>query len=334
MRSKFWRVAITLVGLAIGLAVLYFLLSREGLAAVVVALMSFGVWPWLGFLFVSLLNFCFFTRRWQVIVNAQLPAKERVGFGRIYFHRLAGYATGYLTPGTQVAGEPVRVALHVADGVPAKTATSAAVIDIAFEIMAFVIFVIAGLVLAVVEGFSSNSLILVSAGLLLILGLMISFFWSIGTGRGFFSHLFRWTGLGRFKGLHPWEQQLLKTEALMSRFLASNPWRIARVSVLSALGVSFRIFEVFYIAWFFGVPLSFSQAFLVSTLPGLTLLLPIPGGLGLFEGSFAAVFALLVIPLNPVAFALIIRLRDAVFIAVGTAHLAIQGARFYAKKRA
>ncbi len=332
MKEKFWRGLILTVGLLIGAAVFYFLLVREGVDTVVVNIQNFGLWPLLGFVAISLLNFCLYTKRWQLIVNAQLPSDHQVGFGRIYLHRLAGYAMGYLTPGTQVAGEPVRVALHVADGVPAKEATSAAVIDIAFDIMAFVIFVVAGVILAVVEGLSSDSAVVIFLGLGLTLALMISFFWAIGTGRGFFQHLFRWTGLARIKRLKFWEEQLIATEALMSKFLAAQPWRIVRLSVISALAISFKIVEVFYIAWFFGVPLTFAQAFLVSTLPGVVLLLPVPGGLGLFEGGFAAVFALLAIPLNPVSFALIIRLRDAIFIAVGVAHLAIQGVQVYAKK--
>ena len=122
MKGKYWQGFIFVAGLAIGLAVFWFLLRREGVATVSANLESFGLWPLLGFVAISLINFCLYTKRWQMIVNAQLPIDERVGFGRIYLHRLAGYATGYLTPGTQVAGEPVRVALHVADGVPVKVA--------------------------------------------------------------------------------------------------------------------------------------------------------------------------------------------------------------------
>ena len=332
MKGKYWQGFIFVAGLAIGLAVFWFLLRREGVATVSANLESFGLWPLLGFVAISLINFCLYTKRWQMIVNAQLPIDERVGFGRIYLHRLAGYATGYLTPGTQVAGEPVRVALHVADGVPVKVATSAAVIDIAFDIMAFVVFVVAGMLLAVISGLSSDSTLLIFIGLGLALGLMIAFFWAIGTGRGFFQHFFRLIGLSRIKRLDAWEESLIQTEALMSKFLAAKPWRIIRLSVISAIAISFKILEVFYIAWFFGVQLTFAQAFLVSTLPGITLLLPIPGGLGLFEGGFATIFTLLAIPLNPISFTLIIRLRDAIFIAIGVTHLSIQGGKIYAKK--
>jgi uncharacterized protein (TIRG00374 family) len=332
MKEKYWHALIFSIGLLIGLGVFYFLLVREGISQVIENLAHFGIWPLLGFVIISLVNFCLYSKRWQMIVNAQLPADHQVSFGRIYLHRLAGYATGYLTPGTQIAGEPVRVALHVADGVPAKEATSAAVIDIAFDIAAFVVFVIAGVVLAVIEGLSSDSAALIFIGLAIALGLMIAFFWLIGSGRGFFQHLFRWSGLARIKRLKYWEEQLIATEALMSKFLAAQPWRIVRLSLISALAISFKILEVFYIAWFFGVQLNFGQAFLVSTLPGITLLLPIPGGLGLFEGGFATVFTLLSIPLDPVSFTLIIRLRDAIFIAIGVAHLTIQGGKIYGKK--
>ena len=74
--------------------------------------------------------------------------------------------------------------------------------------------------------------------------------------------------------------------------------------------------------------LTFGQAFLIGTLPGVALLMPIPASLGIFEGGFAVVFGLLGVPLTAVAFALIIRLRDVIFITVGTIHGIKQGAIF------
>jgi uncharacterized membrane protein YbhN (UPF0104 family) len=113
----------------------------------------------------------------------------------------------------------------------------------------------------------------------------------------------------------------------MREFLTSEASPRLRVALLAFIVIAFRVVEVFYLAWFFGVSLTFAQAFLGATLPGIALLLPVPGGIGFFEGGFAAVFETLGIPLSAVAFALLIRLRDIVFIAIGSFWIARRGER-------
>lgn len=66
-----------------------------------------------------------------------------------------------------------------------------------------------------------------------------------------------------------------------------------------------------------GVNLSFTQAFLSSTIPYFALLLPVPGGLGILESGHTAVFLLLGVSINAFAFVFIIRLRDFIFILFG-----------------
>jgi uncharacterized membrane protein YbhN (UPF0104 family) len=130
------------------------------------------------------------------------------------------------------------------------------------------------------------------------------------------------------KFLKRYEEPLVSMENMMTDFLRGDVRLIALVAFLSITVISFRVVEVFYLAHFFGFDINFAQAFLVSTLPGIALLLPVPGGVGVFEGSFGLVFALLAIPLNPVSFALIIRSRDLVFIFVGIAHMTTRGGKF------
>jgi hypothetical protein len=63
----------------------------------------------------------------------------------------------------------------------------------------------------------------------------------------------------------------------------------------------------------------------MSTLPGVSLLLPVPAGLGVFEGSNAGMFALLGVAINPVAYTMIIRARDFLFIGLGIFHAVRSG---------
>ncbi|MFH1712042.1 MAG: lysylphosphatidylglycerol synthase transmembrane domain-containing protein [Patescibacteria group bacterium] len=322
-----------LLSLALGIGVFAYFVYQEGFFEIIESLQSFGVLAFIGFITISLLNFVFYSWRWQIIINNHLPKKERVPLARMYLHRLGGYAVSYLTPAAQVGGEPVRIALLSSEGVSLKAATSSVILDIAFELSAYIVFIIAGVLLAILQGFGDGeSMIIIVVGLSVTLAILILFFVLLAYGKGFFVHLFRFTRFNRIKKLQKFEKGIIQTEQLMTDFLAKKKQLLFIIAALSMTVISFRVVEVFYIASFFGVELNFAQAFLTSTLPGIALLMPVPAGLGLFEGGFSAVFSILNVPLNAVAFALIIRLRDVVFIFFGLLHILSRGRKFVESK--
>lgn len=303
-----------------------YLVYKEGWDSIIGSLIDFGFLPFVGFVVLSLFNFVLYSWRWQLIVNAHLSQTKRLGLGRIYLHRMAGYAVSYLTPAAQVGGEPVRIGMLMSDGVPAKKATSAVALDITIELIAYMSFIVAGVVLAVITGIDQNgSLIWIGIGLVAALALLFGILIALAKGSYIvkkFVHVFWFDRVGRLKGLVTW---LIDTEQQMHRFVKGRTGLLIGVSALAFIVITFRVVEAFYIAYFFGFPLSFAQAFLIATLPGIALLLPVPAGVGVFEGGFAAVFTILGVPLASVAFALIIRLRDTAFITIGSIHAVRQG---------
>ncbi|MFA6018407.1 MAG: lysylphosphatidylglycerol synthase transmembrane domain-containing protein [Patescibacteria group bacterium] len=308
---------------ALGITLLYVLLAREGLGNIVEHIRAFGFWPFVGFVGISMVNFMLYSIRWTMILHRQVSEKRyKLSVWRMYWHRMTGYAFGYLTPLNQAGGEPVRVALLCADGVPSQSAVASATLDIAFELCSYVVFIALGVVLALVERQGgTQTLVIMGIGLLIAFGILMMFFFALARGKSIaypFFHRFRLSKIKRLQGFECW---LEDTEKLMQKFFAGGALRVFIISILSMAMVAFRVVETFYIAWGFGVSLNFAQAFLISSLPGLALLLPVPGGLGLFEGGFAAVFVALGVGMNPLAFSMIIRLRDAVFIILGVGHM-------------
>ncbi|MFH1767466.1 MAG: lysylphosphatidylglycerol synthase transmembrane domain-containing protein [Patescibacteria group bacterium] len=334
MKAKTWfNIGVTILTFLIGLAVLIFLIWQEGPESVENNIVAFGLLPIIGFVCISLANFTLYSLRWQIILNSHLPKEKHIPLHKMYMHRLAGFAMSYLTPAAQVGGEPVRIAMVSTEGVSIRAATSSVVLDIAFELSAYIVFILAGVLLAIWEGLGdSNSFLIIGAGLLILLISLVSFFAAMAYGKGFFSNIFSLLGLRRFKRLQSIDRGIRDSEHLMAEFLAGKPKRLIVVSLLSLAVISFRIIEVFYIAYFFGVNLDFGSAFLVGTLPGIALLLPVPAGLGIFEGGFSAVFSLLGIPLSAVAFALIIRIRDAIFISLGVMFILSKGRAFVERR--
>lgn len=318
----------------IGVALLYALLAHEGFGNIVEHVRTFGFWPFIGFVVISMMNFVLYSIRWTMILRRQVKEKRHtLSVWRMYWHRMTGYAVGYLTPLNQAGGEPVRVALLIADGVPSQSAVASATLDIAFELCSYVVFIALGVIFALVEHQGgTGTLMTMGAGLAIAFGLFLSFFIALARGKAMARPLFHTLGLDKIKRLRGAEHWLEATEGLMRGFFAKGNGVIIGISVLSMTMVAFRVVETFYIAWGFGVSLNFAQAFLISSLPGLALLLPVPGGLGIFEGGFAAVFVALAVPMSPIAFSLIIRLRDVVFIGLGVMHMIRTGTSWALKK--
>ncbi len=313
-----------------------YLVYKTGPESVLKNLLAFGILPLVGFISISLSNFLLYCIRWKIILDQMIPVGKRIPLRRMFLHRMSGFAAGYLTPGAQVAGEPVRVAMLHSEGIPLKEATSSVVLDLAFEITAFVLYVAMGLGFAFASGVGAGgtgllwSVIFISVLLVILIG----FFIATITGNGFFHRMLAFTKLNRFSAVAKLEMWLKETEALMSQFFVKKTGTILLVIALSLLMASFKAVEAIFIAYFLGVHISVTDAFLMSTLPGVALLLPVPGGLGVFEGSNAAMFALLGLPLDPIAYTVVIRLRDFLFIAIGVFHAIASGEKIVGGLRA
>ncbi len=322
-----------LFGLLLGGGIFALLVLRTGAGDVWSSLVAFGILPLMGFVTISLLNFCLYTTRWKLILDAMLPVEKRIPFHKLFLNRMSGFAAGYLTPAAQVAGEPIRVAMLHGDGVPVKEATSSVILDLAFEVTAFVVYVSAGVGFALVNGLGSGpglywSVLFISVLLVILIG----FFVATITGNGFFHHMLRATRMNKYKAVASFERWLIETEILMSEFFVGRTLRIIVVIILSLCMATFKAVEAIFIAHFFGVDIKVTDALLLSTLPGVSLLLPIPAGLGVFEGSNTAIFDLLQIPINPVAYTIVIRLRDFCFIGIGVLYAVFRGEALFSKR--
>lgn len=316
-----------------GLGLFTFLIWRTGATATYESLVAFGVLPCLGFIGISLLNFTLYSLRWQIIVNDMAP-QHRLSLSRVFMHRMSGFAAGYLTPASQIASEPIRVAMLRTDGVPLKEATGSVVLDLVFEISAVVVFMVSGIVLAVTQGLGGTDAMVGAVGFIaLLVVFLIAFFWRMARGSGFFSsgmRVFRLQKVVRLQQLYHW---VVETEGLMSKFFVGKPLILAFIVLLSIVMVSFKAVETYFLIHFFGVDLTIRDTFLLATLPGIVLLLPVPAGLGVYEGSNAAIFSLLGLQLNAVAYTAIIRVRDFVFIMLGVMHAVLSGEGLFGKTK-
>lgn len=332
MQERIRHIAIGIVATGLGGALFAFLVWKTGIGVIIENIRAFGLFVFCGFVALSALNFGLYTLRWKIILE-EIERKKKVNFFRLFFHRMSGFATGYLTPAAQVAGEPVRVALLASEGISAKTATSSVVLDLAFEISAFVLYVVVGVVLAVTTGVGAGALGAVAYIFLGILVVVLAlFFISVAKGWNMFRGLLAQPFIVKHKRLHAAADWLVEVEEMMTKFFAGQTRMLVGVILLSCVMTGFRAVEIWFIAWGFGEVIGPSSAILLSTIPGLVLFAPVPGGLGLFEASTAAMLATLGIPTPAIAFTLIIRLRDFLFILVGVYHGIQEGAGWIGRR--
>jgi uncharacterized protein (TIRG00374 family) len=332
MKERTRHIAIGGIATALGGALFAFLLYKAGPSAIWHSVQSFGLLSFCGFLAISLLNFGLYAFRWKIIL--QEIEQKPVRYVRLFLHRMSGFATGYLTPGAQVAGEPVRVALLATEGISTKTATSSVILDLAFEISAFVVYVVLGMALAFTAGAGKGTFgpfAYIALGVLVV-GMAI-FFISIAKGWNIFQKLLKKAFIVRHKRLFAFCEWLSGVEKMMTQFFAGRTRILIVVILLSAVMTGFRAVEILYIGWGFGEEISLSSAILLSTIPGLVLLAPVPGGLGLFEASTAAMLTALSIPIPAIALAFVIRLRDFTFILIGAFHGLREGAGWMGRSK-
>ena len=320
------RLAVFILFLALGIALFAGVIIQTGVDEIWRNLRQFSFLNFLIFIFLSTLNFCLYTLRWDIILRRIQAPNEKVPFGRLFLHRMSGFALSYLTPTAQTGGEPLRIMMLQHDGIPSKTAASSVIIDKALEFASLIVFISVGIGLALIDGsLPAKTELIFGIIIVIFIAGVFWFYYSSVKDIGFFSSILRFTRLTKFSRIKRLEEKFLEIEGQMAAFY-KNHLRVFILLILISLAISaFLLLEHYLVARFMGVRLTFFQTFLASTIPYLAYMVPIPGGLGLLEGGHAAMFALLGVNINAFVLVFIIRIRDLVFVMVGLLHASKQG---------
>lgn len=320
------RLIIFSVFLIAGIALFIGMILQTGLEEIYANLRQFKLFHFGIFLALSTLNFMLYTLRWHLILKA--IHKKSFSFWQLFLHRMAGFGISYLTPSAQTGGEPLRILLLHDDGVRTKTATSSVIIDKGLELAALFLFITAGIAAAILDGTLPFGLDLILGTFFVFFFLMTFwFYYSSVKNIGFFSSILRALRLNKLNKIAQLEEKIVEIEEEMARFYKEHLRVFLILILISIVIVSFLLLEHYLIARFMGVHLTFMETFLVSTIPYVAFVIPIPGGLGILEGGHAAIFAALGISINAFVMVFIIRMRDLAFVFVGLIHASKQGVK-------
>ena len=255
-----------------------------------------------------------------------------IKFWKLCLHRYAGWAVSFLTPSAQVGGEPVRVMLLTKDGVRRRDAVFSVIIDKMLQLSGLVIFVLIGFTFLLSKHLVTKDIFMtLGIALIFFVSLICWFYYSSVRNIGFFSSIFRLFRLNRFKRFKKTYNKILIVEEAIREFYTDHWGKFVRLLILSVIAEAYEMIEYWLIGYFMGIEFTMFQLFLVRSIPILTYLLPIPGALGVLEGSHAAIFALLGVNINVFVFVLITRIRDLINVFIGLAH--ISGSGIFALRR-
>jgi glycosyltransferase 2 family protein len=311
--------------LAIGIGVFVNLVIQTGVYNIFETLKNFSLLGFLAFWLVYFTNFLFLTWRWAVIIKHF--HKKKVPFWRLMLHRFSGWAVSYLTPSAQVGGEPVRVMFLGQEGVRRRDAVFSVIVDKAVQLTGLSLFGFVGFIfllsrhLLVQDVFWTLVMVLTAVG-----AFLFWFYYASMSNIGFFSSILRLFRLHKLKRFQTKYNKVLIVEEAIRTFHTNHWKQFIWLVALSFLAEIYEMAEFWLIGHFMGFDFSFAETFVIKALPNITLLLPIPAGLGVLEGGHAAIFAILGIPINVIAFALILRIRDLINVFVGLAHISGNGA--------
>jgi uncharacterized protein (TIRG00374 family) len=313
-RLRWWTVLLWLM-----VAGLLFLALRQVPLAQVSAVLKHLTLPQIGLLvLVNLVIVLLMTTRWWLVLRA---LGERVSLYHLIAYRLVGFGVSYFTPGPQFGGEPVQVhLLHRNRGLPLASAVTSVFLDRVIDLLVNFTFLVMGVMVVVLSGLVGGWL---GLGMWLVVVTLLAFplvhLLALARGRRPAAALLHWLWKRlAWKGLQRAGRLVFQAEEQVSGFLREKPAAFAGIIALSVVTWTLSIFEFWLCLTFLGVTASLQETVSAMTAARLSILMPLPGGLGALEAGQALATRLLGWgPAVGIALSLVIRARDVALALLG-----------------
>lgn len=236
----------------------------------------------------------------------------------LFFSRMAGEAVNYVTPSAWVGGEPIKAyLLKRSHAVPMTEGVSSVVIAKTALTVGLWVFALCGVALAWRRQLVPETLMRISGGVLIGLGVLVSLFIVVQ----------RW---GMFRRLVPFVQRIMgkavqgtqgyDVDAAIRQYYHHHAGRFAQAVGFHVLGWAAGVVEVWLMLYGLGSPVTWEQAWVIESLWQLlkSAAFLIPAGIGAQEGGIVLIFLGLGLPLPlGLAMAIVRRIREFVWTGAG-----------------
>jgi uncharacterized protein (TIRG00374 family) len=230
------------------------------------------------------------TMNWRLIMN---KLKCDLPFLHLFGARLAGHAVGYLTPSAKIGGEAARVLM--ADRAGKKAVLASVTIDKTIELLAAILLVCVGVVLAIIRIAMPGVQKAVLMTLAVLISALVLFLFN-KQKKSFFIWLADVLKKMRIKipFIEKNREKIKVTDAYISNFYSDHKKTFFLVFVMYVLLVLFWTYEIYLTFHFVGAEqASYLDCFLIVTLGTFSLVLPvIPASIGIYEITFISLVTL------------------------------------------
>jgi uncharacterized membrane protein YbhN (UPF0104 family) len=249
-------------------------------------------------------------------------------FGRLLGARMAGEAVNLGTPTASVGGEPVRAYL-LRPEIALRDALASVIVDKTTSVASLVLVLLAGLLVGDLFLPGPRPLAGLTAGALAVEAICVAGFVAVqlrgamGGGGRLLARLRLPPGADRQAALEAVDR------ALRSTYLG-NARGVAASVLCHLLGFAVATLEIYIVVRLLAIPISLATAFTLGALGTAVKFFSfmVPGSLGALEGGNVALFAALGLPgAVGLAYSLVRRLREVVWIAAGFIALALLSSR-------
>ncbi len=233
---------------------------------------------------------------WEVFLKG---LSTRVHLWNIFKIKVAGEAINSVTPLSWGGGDPARVYL-LKNHIPLTEGTASVIVDRTLNNLAIALFMIVGVLLLFLKFSLPRELkIGVLVGLSIIL--LVSVFFYLRSHEGLFQFLIDLLKKLRIK--KNFSESTLKTlydiDRQISHFYKQNKKGFFWAFLLHFFGRIAGAVEIYLIGYFLGLPITFTDAYLLASMTVLVnmVFIFVPGALGVMELAYTGIFSLL--GLNP-----------------------------------
>ncbi|MBL7684832.1 MAG: flippase-like domain-containing protein [Deltaproteobacteria bacterium] len=288
MKKSIWM---SYVLLAIGIGFIAWLVYKLGPREILRHFQEIGFNFFL-FLIPTALSNIFFTQAWNTYLKSN---QLKVPFWHLFMAKQAGEAINISSPLSWGGGDPVRIYL-IKKWVPVSQATASVVIDRTLNAMTSVLFMMIGILIALIHFELTPALKWGFIGALLF-SFVVTFYFYRRQHEGMFEFLIDLLKKLRLK--KNWEASTIEkakeVDQLISQFYRESRKAFAWAFILQFLTRIMGVAEIYFGAYFLGVELDWMGAYLVASITVVIniIFVFIPGSVGVLEGTYAGVFHLL-----------------------------------------
>jgi uncharacterized protein (TIRG00374 family) len=273
--------AVVLVVLAL---LLWWALRKAPLTEIWAAIRQLQFWQLLVILTLNGIFYVVATLRWWTIIRAD---NKRIPFFPLLGVRVSVFGVSYFTLGPQVGGEPLQVlALQRRYGLTFTHATATVLMDKILEFLVDFFMLAIGLIAILRAGVLTESGIQFSGDLILLAFLVL---WPPTHLILLYNRRYPLSGLIRripfIKKKSKPVRFLRAAEKLAGRFCQRHPRRLLAAIGFSILGGAGMLLDYALMTSFLNIPLPFWKMAAGWMMGWISLLMPLPGGLGALEAS-------------------------------------------------